>query len=149
MPKPISSADAVPRTSKAQKTLFISFLLDMIAQNSTRNQCVNALAAKFSISTHQGYKYFIEASEQLESDLHDKVSKIRYRRIHALNKDIQDAYKNYIESKDPSIKVKWYTLYFNLKNQLDNYYPNALKPVQNNEELNISIVYNKIKALDK
>lgn len=146
---PLCDDDATPRASKAQITLYISYLLDMISKNKTRSECVKGLEATYQVNPHQGYKYFIKATEELESDLHDKTKNVRYRRIHALNKDIQDAYNNYLLATDESSKIKWYELYFKLKNQLDNYYPNALKPADKNDELNINIVYKKISKLDK
>lgn len=141
--------DVSTRSSKADVVKYISYALDLIAKNATKAQVQKGLREEFKLSQQQSQTYFIRATEQLEDDLADKVKAIRNRRIHSLNKDIDEAYSNYLAEADSALKIKWYDIYFKLKNQLDSYYPNKLAPEADKDELKIQIHYKKITELSK
>ena len=135
------SEEKKPRSSKADIAQYISYILDLIASNKPKAVIVKKVSETFNIKSHQANRYFIQATEQLESDLADKTKAIRDRRIHALNRDVSEAYKNYKKERDPKIKVKWFEVYQNVKNQLDSYYPSRLSPDEEKEDNRIEIIF--------
>lgn len=134
------------RATKAEVIKYIDYALNLMAANATRLEVTRALTKEFGISPQQAYKYYIRATDQLQDDLNDKIAVVRSKRIHALHKDIKEAYANYLSSEIEGIQVKWHEQYTKLKNQLDNYYPNALKHESEKEALKIEIHYTDTKT---
>ena len=144
--EPIIDETEDERSSKSMIINYISFLLPLMAKNYTKNQCVKALIAEYPpMVINQAYRYYLKATEQLQDDLDEKIKAIRNRRIHSLHKDIQDAFSNYTAATEPNLQLKWFDQYTKLKQILDGFYPNSLKPDGDNDNLSINISYNRIK----
>ena len=141
---PNNSKEKIQRANRTDKAQYVSYCLDMISQNKTRNEIVKGLEATFKVTPKQGYKWYALAAEELEKDNVEKVKAVRNRRISALRRDIQEAYTNYLNEGNGDLRVKWYEVYQKCKNQLDQYFPNALKPEAEKDELKVEITYSKI-----
>jgi hypothetical protein len=136
--------EAKYRSSKAEIATYIGHILDLVAGNTPKAAILKSLGTKFNIKPIQAQRYFVQATEQLESDLADKTKAIRDRRIHALNKDVKEAYDNYISEEDNRVRLQWWDAYQRAKNQLDTYYPNKLSPDSEKEDIKIEISYQPV-----
>ncbi len=132
------------RSSKAEITKYISHILDCIASNTPKAAILKSLGTKYNIKLDQAQRYFNQAAEQLESDLADKTKAIRDRRIHALNKDVKEAYDNYVSEQDARVRLQWWDAYQKAKNQLDTYFPNKLSPDSEKDDIKIEISYQPV-----
>jgi hypothetical protein len=135
------------RAGKANKAQYVSHCLSLIAKNKTKNETVKSLMSTYNITQVQAYKWYLLAAEELEENNSEKIKTIRNKRIAALQADIDEAYANYLAESDGNLRAKWFEIYQKTKTQLDVYYPNALKPEAEKEELKIEISYNKINRL--
>lgn len=135
------------RSGKVAVLKYMGTVFTMISQNKTTRQITSALQSEYSLTYNQAYKFYKKAIEQLEEDNQEKINAIRYKKISALEKDLQTTWDNYQDAED-SLKLKWFEVYLKVKSQLDQYYPNALKPEAEKDDLHITISYSNSKPLD-
>lgn len=136
------------RSGKADKARYVSLALDLIGSNKSKSQITSRLMTDFSLTASQANRFYLKAAELVEQNNSEKVKTVRNKRIYSLQKDTEEAYQNYKNEADGALKVKWYEIYQKTKAQLDNYYPNGLKPEAEKDELKVTIQYCSINSLD-
>lgn len=135
-------SDSIPkqkRTIFSQKLAIISQIIDLLAENKTQRQIIKILCAQTGKGREQMHRYYQAALLELQTCKSIKTADARNVKIESLTKDLNEAYANYLEHKSP----RWFEIYIQIKQHLDKYYPNELKPESETPDLNITIKYDK------
>ena len=134
------------KSTDAEIAQSITICLEIIAANGGRRECVNALMKKHPhLKERAAYNHYLKALHALEEDLQEDIKSVRNKRIKTLQKDMMEAYTNYLSAEKDSDRNAWYKTYLDVKKTLDSYFPNALKPQDETNTTKIELVYNKIK----
>lgn len=123
------------RKSISEQIAIVERIIGLMAENQNKRQITKLL--KNEMHPTQVSRYYQRALEYLKSQSNVKLEDVRSLRIAGLEKDLQEAYKNYKLSGS----IRWFEQYIAIKVQLDTYYPNNLKPEIEAQNLNIQIKY--------
>ena len=114
-------------------------IVDLIAKNYERNEIITHCMEVHKKSYASIYKYYLRALADINSDISEKIEHIRNKKIKGLQRDLREAYVNYEKAIIPDIKIKWFNIYLEVKEQLNQYYPNALKHEKEIADFSINI----------
>jgi AraC-like DNA-binding protein len=137
----------VPVPTKGQIDLWVRRALDLISTNHSKNEIIETLIEECGVSRSQAARYYTKAMTSIAENNADRVKCIRDRRIASLQRDIKEAYQNYVKELHPPTKVHWWKEYQSCKNQLDMYFANGLKPEAEQAESRIEISFSGINNL--
>lgn len=137
------------KNKKEDSSPIIRDIIDLISQNGERGEIIEIIMDKHKKSYSSIYKYYLRAMEMINDDIGEKIEDIRNKKIKALQRDLKEAYLQYQQNILPDIKVKWFKIYQEVKEQLNQYYPNALKHEKEMEDFSIKINYIPITQISK
>lgn len=145
--KPLSHG----RSTKEESEEINKIMLGMIASNKDWRQIYYLIKEELKVKYGKDYtrpslfSRYQKLMETIKKDIAIDIEETRAKRILSLEADIQEAYDNY-NNKDlhPKIQQDWFKIYLEAKQQLDKFYPNALQPKEQQDDLAINISFSNV-----
>ena len=125
------------KIDKHAKANIINRIIDLIGDNFTYAQIRDIVSSESGKSPQSANRYYNLALDELKKQNANKTENVRNMRILGMQRDLQEAYSNYLIDKSP----RWFDIYLSIKAKLDEYYPDSLKPKSESPDLNIQISY--------
>lgn len=145
-PKPLPHS----RSTKDESEKINRRILELLGQNKDWRDIYYILKKELKEQYGKEYskpalhKRYQECVAEIQNDIKEDIEETRAKRIKSLKKDLEEAYTRYTSEPNPKIKQDWFKIYIDVKNNLDKFYPNALQPKEESDDLNICIKFKDV-----
>jgi len=144
MPKkpvtPLKKGDK--RTSKAEIELRVSKVMELLGKGLRTSEILSKGSKEFGVAESTVAKYLKSARENIKQMYTEDIKEVRDTKLAGLEKDRDEAYKQYQMADDTRNQIKWFEVYQSVKKTIREFYPDLIQEEQNDEGLSITMRYN-------